>query len=337
MKPIDISSKYNAMVAQQPVVAEVFAEALKDKKTAKALEDLLHFSKFSSAADTTRAGRLNARITLVLDVAARMESGEAIGDAVKALKTVDKQALAQRCATKALPNVPKDLRAEMLALEGFALAQSPSSFVAQFHRQLASYSTFACSDVVSFSGNINQALPPKKREEIRARPLQMTPERTAAEKKAEQAATALGGKLSQAQLKAVHEQMKHAHSGCCSTFAAAAAHILTGGVRDKTLPRVEVVSRQAGERGTHCYVIVGRAPNSDPKRPSTWGDGVVIVDTWLGSLGHPCTFTVDNYPYQGFLKPTSFLYDSHGKDDAPVVNAQAVLKRTAHGDALLRS
>lgn len=92
--------------------------------------------------------------------------------------------------------------------------------------------------------------------------------------------------------------------GVCTTFGKAAAYILT---KDRpTGPLVEMVSFKGRPGVAHIYVIVGRAPiyedNNLLPPPGEWGKQTVIVDGWLGAMGHGVIFNVANHPKKGYLK-----------------------------------
>jgi hypothetical protein len=94
-------------------------------------------------------------------------------------------------------------------------------------------------------------------------------------------------------------------SGVCTTFAYAAAHVLTtsrlGG------PAIDIVSWMTGIGRAHCYVVIGREEDDDelPRNVDDWGGDIVIVDPWLAALGHKIAYRITNYagdhPFPGFL------------------------------------
>ncbi|MCC6807908.1 MAG: hypothetical protein IT381_10830 [Deltaproteobacteria bacterium] len=379
VKPADISSKYSAMLTaaeklggdNADAVKNVFAQAGANKTVAKELKSLLHMGKLSGTSDVDR---FNARLTLVLDLAKRMDKGTPLKEAITTLKQVDKRTLAQKCHDGAKTSLPKgmlqgetellsglslmptapktppkpsghkpsepdsgrvDLSRHELAAQGtggkynaqsvaiaaahrertFTHFSTPQALVKHFKGELDVYKKFACTDAETFPGNIKKELSEHAKEEILGRTKTKDyakPSRKQAEDHANSTALPSNGKLKQTDLAIVHDALNFANAGCCSTFAAAAADILSQGKRpaEEGDVRVEVVARQNKFNGTHCYVLVGRALGSKLDDPTTWGKDCMIVDPWLGSLGHDTAFTVDSYPYKGYLKANRALYDN---------------------------
>lgn len=87
------------------------------------------------------------------------------------------------------------------------------------------------------------------------------------------------------QFSQVHAAVSGGKRGVCTTFAQASAHILTNGRPQG--PRIEVVSWSGG----HVFVLVNRKGGyvANSAVPDAWINEpeIVIVDTWLGSLGWP--------------------------------------------------
>lgn len=84
-------------------------------------------------------------------------------------------------------------------------------------------------------------------------------------------------------LRTALEKVREARAGACTSFGYAAAAILM----DNPMLRVEVIARNAGRRGTHIFVLVGRPEGSDVTIPETWLDSTWLVDPWYGAAGHP--------------------------------------------------
>jgi hypothetical protein len=83
-----------------------------------------------------------------------------------------------------------------------------------------------------------------------------------------------------------HSAVTGGKRGVCTSFGQAAAHVLTAGLKHG--PRVELVSWGGSSVG-HVFVLVNRAGGYMGNRiPDSWvhEPAVVVVDTWLGSLGH---------------------------------------------------
>lgn len=117
----------------------------------------------------------------------------------------------------------------------------------------------------------------------------------------------------QSTLRTVYTLTVQGRVGICTTFAYAAAHVLTGGVRNPDGARVEVVAAARG-MGTHVFVVVGRAAGSRLEDRGTWGGDAVIVDLWLGSLEHRWAYSpVSKAPGWLFTRNRVF-YDSWGAE-----------------------
>jgi hypothetical protein len=119
--------------------------------------------------------------------------------------------------------------------------------------------------------------------------------------------------------KTVYEKLKAAKLGICTTFAWGAAYLLmerlkkaqskkdraAGGMR-----RIEVVAFT-----NHIFTIINRAGaalDTNAALPGTaaWGDDVIQVDAWLGTLGHAYVYKGVNGTNAGFLSPLTSLFDS---------------------------
>jgi hypothetical protein len=105
----------------------------------------------------------------------------------------------------------------------------------------------------------------------------------------------------------LHGAGADAKIGVCTSFAKAAAHILT---KDRESgPLVELVSFTGRAGVAHVYVVVGRNGGYEGTGrklppPTEWGAQTVLVDAWLGAMGHGVIFTVANFPSnaQGYLR-----------------------------------
>lgn len=192
------------------------------------------------------------------------------------------------------------------------------AFVNRFKTQINQMSSFACTDATTFSGQINLKKSYLITEITTNRPQRFENDENRKAYNRAANMTALKPVLNQEDLRKGHDMVLRAEAGCCSTFALAATHILTEGVRDinQEKPRVEMVACKSGSHGSHCFVIVGRAPNSDLSDPKTWGENALIVDPWLASLGHDHLFTVETYPKESrsLLSADTQQYDSHQPD-----------------------
>jgi len=191
--------------------------------------------------------------------------------------------------------------------------------------RLQKFDDFACMDIGSFPDNICQRLTKKEKDKRKEKAKKHEHENIG---KAQAAATVGEGQqrrngpgsFPQRQLNTAGRLTIEAGGAICSTCAMAAAHLLTGGMRDPnmTRPRVEVVSKRLPEsRSGHVYVIVGRERDSNLNNSDTWGEFCYIVDTWLTTLGENFTHfrSTENpiYGAQGAffgLPPDNQLYDS---------------------------
>jgi len=102
----------------------------------------------------------------------------------------------------------------------------------------------------------------------------------------------------------VYQKVAQERAGICTQFAKAAAHVLTSGRANG--PRVEIVAFD-----NHVYVLVGRSGGYKGHLLGTdWVQdaGVVIVDPWAGSLGHPTVYeNYASYPLKGMVNPLKIV------------------------------
>jgi len=102
----------------------------------------------------------------------------------------------------------------------------------------------------------------------------------------------------------VYQKVTQERAGICTQFAKAAAHVLTSGRANG--PRVEIVAFD-----NHVYVLVGRSGGyKGHLLSSDWVQdaGVVIVDPWAGSLGHPTVYeNYASYPLKGMVNPLKIV------------------------------
>jgi hypothetical protein len=196
---------------------------------------------------------------------------------------------------------------------------------------------FACTDVGTFAGDINDRLPQEARMRIYTKGTQLG------------LATGIpiipkgrSDEWDPDSLKAAHKRVYDRSAGECTSFANAAAHLLSAHKPLPRMPRIEIVSfrnrRQSPRRNrdgspmykkasdgsftdqpvmesqyvTHVFCVVGRSGdavdfNALMPNPTTWGDDARIVDCWLGALGYECSFRVLEYPKEGYLA-NGYLY-----------------------------
>jgi hypothetical protein len=135
----------------------------------------------------------------------------------------------------------------------------------------------------------------------------------------------------------VYRQLEAAKSGVCTTFAWAAASLLLTQMKmaNSKVKRVEVVGWFFSGQG-HNYVLVNRESEPDfvgerkmgfnrpplkllPAEYSAWGEKVIVIDPWHGTLGNPYllyrdignTFTITTVSEKGTGRSmNTSLFDS---------------------------
>lgn len=150
---------------------------------------------------------------------------------------------------------------------------------------------------------------------------------------AEAAANSFGAKemYSLADIRSGGSLILAARSACCTTFALAAAYVLTKGMKNTAACRVECVAI----RKFHCFVIVGREGDFTTSKtgqkllppPEKWGKDCAIIDAWYGSLGHRVIYTPDfsSFPSRGGLIGLESKFDSKNPDGAKRANPFAAI------------
>jgi hypothetical protein len=210
----------------------------------------------------------------------------------------------------------------------------PALLVSRVIDELSRCKNFACTDVGTFSGDINDQLPESMQRAIYEKGIAL------GRATGIPLITARNGHWDPASLSAAYGRVYGAAAGECTSFANAAAHVLSTHVLP-WMPRLEIVSfrhhrrvprmrldRATGEYVpvykrdadgiltndqameyqyvTHVFVVVGRqGPEVDAgdvmPDARTWGADARIVDCWLGALGYQCSFTAAAYPKPGYL------------------------------------
>lgn len=212
----------------------------------------------------------------------------------------------------------------------------PKDLIAVATPNLDRCKIFACTDVGTFRDDINDALPDDRQQHIYALGTQHG-------RSTGRPIIPNGGRWDPDGLRAAYDQVFGAAAGECTSFAYAAAHILTTGVSGGFVPpRIEVVTfrhhrqalrfnrdgtpmykkdasgnftnQQAREFQyvTHVFCVAGRIGQNvayGQRMPAagTWGASCRIVDCWLGALGYECSFKVPEYPKPGYLT-TGFIF-----------------------------
>lgn len=182
-------------------------------------------------------------------------------------------------------------------------------FVRKFQGEFDQLASYACLDAATFDGCIN----PGNKIMIRDR-LSRANDRKAKDAGAA-AALQFGVQWNANALKNVYDRVLTERAGVCTTFAKAAAHILT---KDNHInaPKIEIVAYS-----NHVFLIVGReagevqisgvGPFAKHKLShyNTWGFGWMIVDVWAGAMGWPKTIYVghNGYPFKSMLNPLTLV------------------------------
>ncbi|HEY1288979.1 MAG TPA: hypothetical protein VGF58_11690 [Burkholderiales bacterium] len=210
----------------------------------------------------------------------------------------------------------------------------PALLVSNVLAELNRCKTFACTDVGTFSDDINDQLPGPARQAIYDRGIEH------GRATGIPLIRARNGHWDPESLYTAYARVYGANAGECTSFANAAAHVLSTHVLP-WMPRIEILSfrhhrrvprlqlnRETGKYEplykrdangnltndqameyqyvTHVFVVVGRqGPEIDAgdvmPAAQTWGTDAVIVDCWLGALGYPCAFWIARYPKPGYL------------------------------------
>jgi hypothetical protein len=56
--------------------------------------------------------------------------------------------------------------------------------------------------------------------------------------------------------------------------------------------------------GDHVFLVVGRDPDSDPKKPETWGEHAYICDPWSNAVYHASEYQTKTKNYYRIVHPT---------------------------------
>jgi hypothetical protein len=220
----------------------------------------------------------------------------------------------------------------------FTKLRSRISLQPVLEKKCSKFNDYTCSDAVSFAGNIAYLVKTEKgiqltedlggdylREQDQKQ--DMVIERTKNineyDKLIESTtmSAVLGSALSYTRenIRQLAQTVNSSKSAICTTFAIAGADLLLElGEQDKykdKIKRIEIVARQMGHGGTHCFVILNRKEGSNLQDPETWGTDTLIVDPWLASLQNPAVYTVDEYKMARWIPCTLELnYDTSNPD-----------------------
>lgn len=182
-------------------------------------------------------------------------------------------------------------------------------FVQSFQSEFDRLASYACLDASRFSNCIN----PRNKIMILDR------YNRARDRKAKDAGMSAGMQFgigwNAKALRGVYDRVVAERAGVCTSFAKAAAHIMT---RNNTvnIPKIEIVGYT-----NHVFLIVGRQKGnvavtgqgffSKHKLQDYihWGSGWVIVDVWAGAMGWPMSIYDGSkgYPFTEMLSPLTLI------------------------------
>ncbi|CAE17122.1 unnamed protein product [Photorhabdus laumondii subsp. laumondii TTO1] len=191
---------------------------------------------------------------------------------------------------------------------------SPQAMLKQAMPALQKMETYACTDGLTFVGKHSSH---RRQVEERLDSFGGSQSRKAANKQANDmsnmaAIAAKRGNVSLNQLKSIAACVAQAQAGCCTTFAYSAAAELMKHNQDNQ-QRIEVVAHRGakGHSQTHCFVVVGRDPNSELSKPETWGKQAHVIDPWAATIGGRLQGTPSNPPIANLWPPTESVFDNH--------------------------
>jgi hypothetical protein len=193
-------------------------------------------------------------------------------------------------------------------------ARSAAELTSKFAPELALYRSVACEDWATYQ----RYVAPSARDDVQRRTWAQAERGTPSNAQAYQVAASAN--LTQTAVNQALASVRESGAGVCSTLAASAAGLLSGGVRgNKDYVRIEVRANNG-----HTFVVAGRElAGRFVLTPETWGNGAVIVDPWLASLGWDNgVFTVDKYPFPELLAELGQVYDNHAPDPGPETNGR---------------
>ncbi|MQL49733.1 hypothetical protein GEA64_18005 [Photorhabdus khanii] len=174
--------------------------------------------------------------------------------------------------------------------------------------------TYACTDAGTFVSKQNSQY-----QQImeRLRLFNDNPERQKVNSQANMmsnmaAIAAKRGNVSLNQLQSIARHVAQAQAGCCTTLAySAAAELMKHNQDDQQ--RIEVVAHRGskGHTQTHCFVVIGRDPNSELGKPETWGSQARVIDPWAATIGGELQGTPSKPPIANLWPPTESVFDNH--------------------------
>jgi hypothetical protein len=175
--------------------------------------------------------------------------------------------------------------------------------------ELDKFKPMAVLDAGAFPGDIN---PSKKQEVLDRAAKYPVPQGSAGSTMGDAFMSQQSTAWSITALKSVYEKVHSEKRGVCTSFARAAAYVLTVG--RPSGPRIELVSYRNPKKNriAHVFVVLGRKGGLEGgKLPdkSNWGSDTMIVDAWLGAMGWGIVSDVDAFPKKGYLTNLSVLME----------------------------
>ncbi|WP_225816553.1 hypothetical protein [Photorhabdus antumapuensis] len=199
-------------------------------------------------------------------------------------------------------------------LQPKVMATGPQAMLRQAMPALQKMGTYACTDAGTFVGKQDSHY-----QQImeRLRLFNGSSARVSANIQANgvsntMAIAARQGNVTFKQLQSIATCVAQAQAGCCTTLAySAAAELMKHNQGDQQ--RIEVVAHRGskGHSQTHCFVVVGRAPNSELSKPETWGSQAYVIDPWAATIGGKLQGTPSNPPIANLWPPTGSVFDNH--------------------------
>lgn len=133
------------------------------------------------------------------------------------------------------------------------------------------------------------------------------------------------GALTVQDIAAVARRVQEARAGCCTTMAYAALAEL---MKSPALSaRVELVAYRVGRSAadTHCYLIIGRNPNTDLADPASWGAAARILDPWAMVLGGALLSTPQHPAIANMFPPTETIWEVAAEKKALKVRVETAV------------
>ncbi len=199
-------------------------------------------------------------------------------------------------------------------LQPKVMTAGPQAMLQQAMPALQKMGTYACTDAGTFVSKQNSHY-----QQImeRLRLFNDSPDRLRGNSQANMmsnmaAIAARQGNVSFNQLQSIAARVAQAQAGCCTTLAySAAAELMKHNQNDQQ--RIEVVAHRGakGHSQTHCFVVVGRDPNSELSKPETWGSQAYVIDPWAATIGGKLQGTSSNPPIANLWPPTESVFDNH--------------------------